>query len=90
VEHRLVTFERFDTDICIGKDLDEAIEFATALGPAGEIIRLAGDEGDKRRDRVVEALREPLGRYARADGVWAPSSTWFITARNPRPISAAE
>src|SRR5690606_12208067 len=28
-----VTFERFDTDICIGRDLDEAIEFAMALGP---------------------------------------------------------
>jgi ubiquinone/menaquinone biosynthesis C-methylase UbiE len=82
-----VTFERFDTDICIGKDLDEAIEFAMALGPAGEIIRLAGDEGVKRKDAVVAALRETLGRYARADGVWAPSSTWFISARNPGAIA---
>ncbi len=40
-----ITFERFDCDICIGRDLDDAIEFAMALGPAGEIIRLAGDEG---------------------------------------------
>ncbi len=29
-----VTFERFDTDICIGRDVDEAIEVAMALGPA--------------------------------------------------------
>ena len=36
-----ITFERFDTDICIGRDLDDALEFAMALGPAGEIIRLA-------------------------------------------------
>jgi ubiquinone/menaquinone biosynthesis C-methylase UbiE len=78
-----VTFERFDTDICIGRDIDEAIEFAMALGPAGEIIRLAQEEGVKRRDEVVAALRETLGRYARADGVWAPSSTWFVSARNP-------
>jgi len=78
-----ITFERFDTDICIGNDIDEAIEFAMALGPAGEVIRLAGDEGVKRRDQVVDALRETLGRYARNDGVWAPSSTWFVTARNP-------
>jgi len=54
-----------------------------ALGPAGEIIRLAGDEGQKRKGQVVDALRETLGRYARPDGVWAPSSTWFVTARNP-------
>jgi hypothetical protein len=78
-----ITFERFDTDICIGRDVAEAIEFAMALGPAGEIIRLAGEEGVKRRDRVVAALRETLAPYSRSDGVWAPSSTWFVTARNP-------
>jgi len=76
-----IAFERFDTDICIGRDLDDAIEFATALGPAGEIIRLAGAEGERLRPAVVAALRGTLARYVRADGVWAPSSTWFITAR---------
>ena len=78
-----IVFERFDADICIGRDVEESIEFAMALGPAGEIIRLAGDEGVKRKDRVVEALRKTLGKYVRESGVWAPSSTWFITARNP-------
>ena len=78
-----ITFERFDTDICIGRNLDDAVEFAMALGPAGEIIRLAGAEGEKRKPQVVAALRDTLSVYARADGVWAPSSTWFISARNP-------
>jgi ubiquinone/menaquinone biosynthesis C-methylase UbiE len=78
-----ITFERFDADICIGRDLAEAIEFAMALGPAGEIIRLAGEEGEKRKPEVVAALRETLAPYARAQGVWAPSSTWFVSARNP-------
>jgi ubiquinone/menaquinone biosynthesis C-methylase UbiE len=78
-----IGFERFDADICIGRDLEEAIEFAMALGPAGEIIRLAGEEGVKRRPEVIAALEETLSRYARGDGVWAPSSTWFIRARNP-------
>ncbi len=78
-----ITFERFDADICIGRDLDEAIEFAMALGPAGEIIRLAGEEGQRRKPEVVAALRETLAPYVRADGVWGPSSTWFVTARNP-------
>jgi hypothetical protein len=54
-----------------------------ALGPAGEIIRLAGDEGLKRKPQVVAALRETLGAHQRADGIWARSSAWFITARNP-------
>jgi ubiquinone/menaquinone biosynthesis C-methylase UbiE len=78
-----ISFERFDTDICIGRDLDEATEFAIALGPAGEIIRLAGADGERLRPTVAAALRETLARYERGDGVWAPSSTWFITARNP-------
>jgi ubiquinone/menaquinone biosynthesis C-methylase UbiE len=78
-----IAFERFDTDICIGRDLDDAIEFATALGPAGEIIRLAGAAGERLRPTVVTALRQTLARYVRDDGVWAPSSTWFISARRP-------
>ncbi len=80
---RGITFERFDTDICIGSNLAEAMEFAMALGPAGEIIRLAGEEGERLKPQVALALRETLSVYAREDGVWAPSSTWFITARNP-------
>jgi ubiquinone/menaquinone biosynthesis C-methylase UbiE len=78
-----ICFERFDTDICIGRDLDEAVELAMALGPAGEIIRLAGEEGERLRPQVIEALRDTLSQYVRDDGVWGPSSTWFITARNP-------
>ena len=76
-----ITFERFDTDICIGRDLEDAIEFAMALGPAGEIIRLAGAEGEKLMPTVAAALRQTLAPYVRDNGVWAPSSTWFITAR---------
>ena len=78
-----ITFERFDTDICIGGDVDEAIAFAMALGPAGEIIRLAGEEGERLKPAVEVALREALTPYLNDKGVWAPSSTWFITARNP-------
>ena len=56
-----------------------------ALGPAGEIMRLAGDEGVQRKAQVLAALRETFGQFQHQDGsgVWAPSSTWFITARNP-------
>jgi hypothetical protein len=78
-----ITFERYDGDICIGRDIDDAIEFAMALGPAGEIICLAGDDGERLKPLVVAALREALGKYARGDGVWAPSSTWIISATNP-------
>ena len=79
-----ICFERFDSPICIGKDPDEAIRLAMDLGPAGEIIRLAGEEGARRSGQVVDALRAVLAPYRRDDGsIWAPSSTWFVSARNP-------
>ena len=78
-----IAFARYDVDVCIGRTVDEAIEFAMALGPAGEIIRLAGDEGLKRKPQVVDALRALFTPHVREDGVWLGSSSWFVTARNP-------
>jgi SAM-dependent methyltransferase len=78
-----VRFERYDADICIGRTLEDAVEFSVALGPAGEIIRLAGEEGEKHKPRVMEVLREVLSGFQRPDGIWAGSSTWIITAKNP-------
>ncbi len=75
-----VKFERFDADICIGRDLDEAVAFAMALGPAGEIIRLAGDAGKALTEPVREKLAVTLAKFLREDGVWGPSSTWFVSA----------
>jgi len=80
-----IGFERYDTDICIGRTLADAVEFAMALGPAGEIIRLAGDAGQKLRPDVVAALHRTLAEHARTDGVWVGSSSWFVTAYNPAP-----
>lgn len=80
-----VGLERCDIDINIGRDLDEAVEFAMTLGPAGEILRLAGADGERLRGPVLDALRKTLKQFERADGsgLWAPSSTWLVSARNP-------
>lgn len=78
-----IAFNRCDRDIEIGRDLDEAVDFAMALGPAGEAIRLAGEEGERARPRIVAALREALADYAGADAVRGRASTWLVTARAP-------
>jgi SAM-dependent methyltransferase len=78
--YRNITLERLEIPILIGRDRDEAIEFAIALGPAGEIIRLAGEEGERRRPQVVAALREALQQFATPEGLRAPASTWVVTA----------
>jgi len=75
-----VSFERNDASVCIGRDVDQAIEFAMSLGPAGEVMRLAGEEGEKQRPAVMAALRAALAPYVQPEGVVMPSSTWIVTA----------
>jgi SAM-dependent methyltransferase len=76
-------FERIDGPVMIGRDVEQAVEFQLALGPAGEIVREAGAVAQARDQEIRAALRDELARYARADGVWMESSSWTITARNP-------
>jgi ubiquinone/menaquinone biosynthesis C-methylase UbiE len=80
-----IQFERFDSDICIGRNIEEAVQFALEIGPAGEIIRLAEAEGERLKPEVIVALQEVIGKFRKKpDGsIWAPSSAWFITAYNP-------
>ena len=78
-----VELRRNDIDMRVGNDLQHAIELVTALGPAGEVMRLAGDEAEKLRPQVEAALREGLADYVRDDGVYASASTWTVTAIAP-------
>jgi SAM-dependent methyltransferase len=78
------SFERIDGPVMIGRDIEQAVEFQLALGPAGEIVREAGALAEARRDDIIAALRTELARHAREDGVWMDSSSWTIRARNPR------
>ena len=51
------------------------------MGPAGEIVRLAGDAAAHRRAELEGAVREALMGYVTRDGVSAPMSTWIVSAR---------
>jgi ubiquinone/menaquinone biosynthesis C-methylase UbiE len=75
-----VSLERLDLQLKIGDDLDHAVRFVMALGPAGEVIRLAGDEADKIRPRLEREIRDVLERFDGPDGVAAPASTWIVHA----------
>ena len=78
-----ISLRRCDLPITIGLDLDEAVEFVMSLGPAGEILRLAGERAAHLHEPVAEALREGLAEWAGPDGVTAPASTWIVTASAP-------
>ncbi|MBA1148832.1 methyltransferase domain-containing protein [Ectothiorhodospiraceae bacterium WFHF3C12] len=79
-----VRFERIDGPVTVGASLEEAIRFQLAIGPAGEVFREAGEEAERQRDRIEAAMREALAPYHEASGVVMPSSSWTITARQPR------
>ena len=55
-----ISLHRCDIEITIGADLDQAVEFVMALGPAGELIRLAGIHAERRRPEIVAALHQSL------------------------------
>jgi ubiquinone/menaquinone biosynthesis C-methylase UbiE len=76
-----IALERCDIPITIGSDLDEALELVMALGPAGEILRLAGDRAAHLHGQVEAALREGLAEFAADGELLAPASTWIVTAR---------
>jgi ubiquinone/menaquinone biosynthesis C-methylase UbiE len=81
------SFERFDADIRVGTTVDDAVALAMELGPAGEVLRLAGEAAAAARPKVVAALRALLGTFAREDGIYAGSSTWIVSARKKKKSS---
>ena len=83
-----ISLTRCDLDIMGGTDLDEALALVKAIGPAGEILRLAGDSAAHLHGQVDGALREGMAEFVRDDGqVWAPASTWIVTASAPQSAS---
>jgi SAM-dependent methyltransferase len=83
-----ISLLRCDKSILIGVDLDEAVDFVMSIGPAGEILRLAGDRAAHLHEPVAAALREDMAEWAGPDGaVRGPASTWIVTARAPESSS---
>jgi len=79
-----ISLRRCDLPIMGGRTLDEALDLVMSIGPAGEILRLQGDRAEHLLPQVDAALREGLSEYVRDDGtVWAPASTWIVTAAAP-------
>lgn len=78
-----ISFERVDAPIRMGNDIEDAIGFQLALGPAGEIYREAGPLGEEKRPLIEADLRALLAQHLSHDGVVMGSSSWIIRAVNP-------
>lgn len=76
-----IRLARQDLTYRIGNDLDHAVAFNLALGPAAEVLRLWGDRVDEIRPRIAADLRAALADFVVDGGaVVAPASTWAVTA----------
>ena len=76
-----IGFEAIDSPVVVGRDVEDAIGFQLALGPAGEVYREAGDAAEAVEDELREALRSRLTEDLTTSGVVMDSASWCITAR---------
>ena len=67
----------------LGDTVDDAVGLAMAIGPAGEVLRLAGDAAEELRPKIEGALRDMVGEFDNGDAPVAPTSTWVVTATAP-------
>jgi ubiquinone/menaquinone biosynthesis C-methylase UbiE len=79
-----ITFERVDAPVLVGNNVQDAIDFQLAIGPAGEVYREAGAAAEARRGEIEAALAAAIDRQKReGDGILMDSSSWVISGRNP-------
>jgi ubiquinone/menaquinone biosynthesis C-methylase UbiE len=77
----ILLFKRNDADVCVGTSMEEAIDFQILVGPSGEIIREAEALGQEKLPQIREDMKNSMAPHEKDDGVYLPSSTWFIMAR---------
>jgi hypothetical protein len=78
-----INFEQVDAQVFVGKDLDDAVAFQLAIGPAGEVYREAGNQAEKRHDEIAKGLKTALAPFQKPNGIMMDSSSWKATAKNP-------
>ena len=79
-----VELQRVDVPVMVGLTVPEAIEFQLAIGPAGELMREAGDLGVEKRPLIAAKLAALNEKYLTPTGVIMNSSSWCVTAERPR------
>ncbi len=80
-----IRFNRVDEKIMVGTTPEECIAFALAIGPAGEVFREAGALAEAKRLEIEADMRRFFeSQEIDEQGIWVLTSSWVISARNPR------
>ena len=74
-----IAFESLECELLIGGgvDLERSVDFALQMGPAGAVLREAGEA---ERHAAAQSVREALAPYVTPDGVRMPSASWVVSA----------
>lgn len=73
-----------DFDYFMGGDMAEAVDALMAIGPGAELIRLNGEDGERRRPEIAQALTERYQEWEQPDGsIVGRGAIWIVTATNP-------
>jgi hypothetical protein len=75
--YRDIRIEKLDTTMNMGATVDEAVDQALRIGP---LARAAAEVDDATRDKVREAVRGVLGRFATPEGITPPAACWLVGA----------
>jgi SAM-dependent methyltransferase len=78
-----IRFEQIDAKVFVGKDVDDAVAFQLAIGPAGEVYREAGKLAEDRHNEIADALKARLATYQTPNGLMMDSSSWKVMAVSP-------
>jgi SAM-dependent methyltransferase len=78
-----IGLRRSDQPMRLGNTPEEAVGLATAIGPAAEVLRLAGDAAEELRPKIEAELRDLVGEFDDGGAPVAPTSTWIVTATAP-------
>ncbi|MGK2956595.1 MAG: class I SAM-dependent methyltransferase [Solirubrobacterales bacterium] len=78
-----ISLTRCDKPILLGESLDQAVGLVTAIGPAGELIRINEERGEAVRPEIEAAIRDEFADKVTDDGVWGDASTWLVCGRAP-------
>lgn len=76
-----IAFERIDGPVMVGSTVEQAMQFPFALGPGGEVFRESGDEEERYRGEIEDALSNQLAQFEKKGEIIMQSSSWTTTAR---------
>jgi len=79
-----ITFRRVDAPVLVGKNVEDAVGFQLAIGPAGEVFRQAGALAEAKRAEIEAGIATAINAQKKdTDGIVMDSSAWIISGKNP-------